>query len=101
MDLQSQSSKKLLLMEQFISLLLIFKTHLPEINLFLYYLVLLAFFVGKYIKEGNTIGTVGQVIATVFIIIGDLIDSEIFAIIGVVTATLNYIFVAPTLYKLP
>ena len=63
--------------------------------------MLLAFFVGKHIKEGNTIGTVGQVIATVFIIIGNLIDSQVFGILGVVTATLNYIFVAPTLYKLP
>ena len=63
--------------------------------------MLLAFFVGKHIKEGNTAGTVGQVIATVFIIIGNLIDSQVFGILGVVTATLNYIFVAPTLYKLP
>jgi hypothetical protein len=101
MERQSQSPKKLLILEQFITLLLIFKIYLDDFNLYLYYFVLFAFFVGKHIKEGNTIGTVGQLVATVFMIIGDLIDSEIFAIIGVVIATLNFIFVAPTIYKLP
>ena len=59
-------------MEQFISLLLIFRIHLYDINIYIFYVVLLGFLVGKYFKEGNTVGSILQYVAVLMVVFGDL-----------------------------
>jgi flagellar motor component MotA len=41
-------------------------------NILLYYLILLAFIIGKYFKEGNTIGSVFQYVSTLILIISEI-----------------------------
>lgn len=62
-------------MEQFISILLIFRLQLTEIPAFIYYLIIVAFFVGKFVKEGNTAGSLLQYVSFLVIVAGDLMES--------------------------
>lgn len=88
-------------MEQFISLLLIFRIHLYDINIYIFYVVLLGFLVGKYFKEGNTVGSILQYVAVFMVVLGDLWGSEGLTNGAAVVAVINYIFIAPSIYTLP
>lgn len=101
MNKTTPSRKKLLLMEQFISLIIIFKTHLTELNIYIYYAVLFGFIVAKYFREGNTVGSIGQYIATLFLLISSMTGIFFLTHVGIVIAILNYMFIAPTIYTLP
>lgn len=68
---------------------------------YIYWPILVGLFVGKYIREGNTFGSVLQYVSVVIIALGDVLGSTILMVVATVLAILNYIFVAPTLYTLP
>jgi hypothetical protein len=62
---------------------------------------LFSFIVGKYFKEGNTIGSILQYISTFIMLFGDIISVEFFKYIAAIIAIINYIFICPTLFNLP
>lgn len=101
MDTKSTPQKRLLPLEQFISLFLIFRPLMSFLSPYMYWPILLGLFVGKFIKEGNTMGSVLQYLSAVIILVGDLLGSRALLIVAAVIATLNFIFVAPTLYTVP
>jgi flagellar motor component MotA len=70
-------------------------------NILLYYFILVAFIVGKYFKEGNTIGSLFQYVSALILIISEIIEVEYLKHIAIVIAILNYIFICPVLYTLP
>jgi hypothetical protein len=95
------SIKKMMLMEQFISITLIFRVWIYEVNILIYYLLLLGFLIAKYFKEGNTIGSLLQYVATICLILSEVSKESILMHIGIIIAILNYFFISPTLYTLP
>lgn len=101
MNRSGPARKKLLLMEQFISILLIFRLQLSDLNPDIYYSVLLLFLIGKHFKEGNTAGSPLQYVSALIIGLGDLCESEGVQQAGVIVAVLNYIFVSPVVFTLP
>lgn len=72
MNRSTPAHKKILLMEQFISILIIFRMQLYDINIYIYYLLLLGFVVGKYFREGNTLGSILQYVAILMLIGSDI-----------------------------
>lgn len=61
---------------------------------------MIALFVAKYIKTGNTVGTLGLYIITLIMILGDALDCNVDKLVGL-PIILNYFFLIPTLYTLP
>lgn len=101
MNKSTPGVKKSMLMEQFISILIIFRVQLSDVNIYVYYALLFGFVVAKYIREGNTIGSLLQYVAILFLLISDGCHFPILSQVGIIVAVINYIFVAPTLYTLP
>lgn len=75
--------------------------YLRDIHTAVFYAVLCGFFVGKYIREGNTVGSVLQYVALLLVALSDLLDWGWLANASALVAVLNYIFVAPCIYTLP
>jgi hypothetical protein len=101
MNKSTPGTKKSMLMEQFISILIIFRVQLSDINIYVYYSLLFGFVVGKYVREGNTIGSLFQYIAIILLLFSDACAMPILSQVGIIIAVINYIFIAPTLYTLP
>lgn len=56
---------------------------------------------GKYLKEGNTVGSILQYLAAVLLAVGDLCGWEGLVTGVAVVTVVNYVFVAPKVYTLP
>lgn len=93
------SVKRPMYFEKLISLLLLFKSQI-HINLYAFYAIIIALFVVKHYKTGNTIGTVGLYIITLILMLGDALELKMDILVGILII-FNYFFVTPTLYSLP
>ena len=75
--------------------------YLRDINTAVFYAVLFGFFIGKDIREGNTVGSFLQYVALLLVALSDLLDWGWLANVAALVAVANYIFVAPCIYTLP
>jgi hypothetical protein len=90
-----------MLMELLISIAIVFRVQIYDSNLLIYDVLLVGLLIGKYFKEGNTVGSVLQYISVICLLLSDICGLAFLMHVGIVLCIFNYFFISPALYTLP